>query len=91
MKMLRQVSERNQVTIPARILRDAGVRPGDYLEVVEDGGAIVLNPTAIGDDTLSRDDWDALDRLVRRETAAKQFTEYADVRTARKHLEKPRS
>ncbi len=39
-----RVSTKNQITIPADVLREAGLRPGDELKVVADNGHIVLEP-----------------------------------------------
>ena len=46
-----RVGKRNQVTIPAAMLRRLGVAPGESVEVVEDGDAITIRRA---DDALSR-------------------------------------
>lgn len=39
-----RVSRKNQVTIPASVLRELGLGPGDTLQVASGDGAIVLRP-----------------------------------------------
>lgn len=46
-----RVGKRNQVTIPAAMLRHLGVAPGESVEVVEAGDSITIRKA---DDVLSR-------------------------------------
>ncbi len=44
-----KVKEKFQITIPAPIRRKLGLKVGDYLELEEAGGSIVLRPVAVVD------------------------------------------
>lgn len=91
MAKLRRISDRNQITLPPSVLRDAGVGPGELFSIEARDGMIILEPKRLADDTLAPEDWAALDKLVRRQTKAKEFTEYSSPFEARKHLRRPRA
>ncbi len=38
------ISSKNQITIPARLLREMGLKPGDQLAVELDGLRLILHP-----------------------------------------------
>jgi len=38
------ISSKNQITLPARLLREIGLKPGDQLAVEIDEGSLVLHP-----------------------------------------------
>jgi AbrB family looped-hinge helix DNA binding protein len=38
------ISSKNQITLPAQLLRDMGLRPGDRLSVAREGGRVILRP-----------------------------------------------
>lgn len=91
MAKLRRISDRNQITLPPSVLRDAGVGPGELFSIEARDGVIILEPKRLADDALAPEDWSALDKLVRRQTKAKDFTEYSSPFEARKHLRRPRA
>ncbi|MEU9884429.1 AbrB/MazE/SpoVT family DNA-binding domain-containing protein [Sphaerisporangium sp. NPDC051011] len=37
-----RISSKNQVTLPAAVLRKLGLRPGDPIDIVEEDGEIVI-------------------------------------------------
>ncbi|MEU3163047.1 AbrB/MazE/SpoVT family DNA-binding domain-containing protein [Streptosporangium sp. NPDC006930] len=37
-----RISSRNQVTLPAAVLRTLGLHPGDLVDIAEEGGHIVI-------------------------------------------------
>ena len=43
--MLSTVSEKGQITVPKRLRERLGIHPGDRLELVEDGGRLVVTKT----------------------------------------------
>jgi AbrB family looped-hinge helix DNA binding protein len=50
--MRTRVSEKGQITVP-KVLRDRfGIRPGDELDVIDDGGRLVLSK-AVTDDPVA--------------------------------------
>ncbi len=49
--MRTKVSEKGQVTVPKPLRERLGIRPGDELEVVDEGGKIVMSKSA--DDPVS--------------------------------------
>lgn len=38
------ISSKNQITLPARLLREIGLKPGDQLAVEQDGLRLILHP-----------------------------------------------
>ena len=91
MTRLRKINERNQITLPPDVLRDAGLTQGELVAIEARDGKIILEPKRLAeDDQLSARDWSALDRLVRRQVKAGLFTEYATPRQAREHLRRRR-
>ncbi len=41
--MLSTVSEKGQITVPKPLRERLGIRPGDQLEILEEGGRLVLD------------------------------------------------
>jgi len=87
MRNIRQINDRNQITLPVSILRSVGLKHGDYIEVKARGSELVLKHKKV-EDVFSDEDWDALDKLVRRQVKAREYTEYSSVSRARAHLKK---
>jgi antitoxin PrlF len=46
--MLSTVSEKGQITVPKRLRERLGIHPGDRLDLVEDGGRLVVTKTVPG-------------------------------------------
>ena len=90
MAKLLRVSDRHQVTLPADVLREAGVTEGSYVAVEARGGKIILEPKVMGEGSLSEHAWDALDRLVNKQVKAGRFTEYENPKEAKEHLKRAR-
>ena len=47
--MRTRVSEKGQITVPKQLRDRLGIRPGDELDVVDQGGKVVLSKTAADD------------------------------------------
>jgi AbrB family looped-hinge helix DNA binding protein len=47
--MRTKVSEKGQITVPKGLRERLGIRPGDELDVVDQGGKLVLSKTAADD------------------------------------------
>lgn len=62
--MIRQLTKRKTITIPAEILKRVGSRPGDLFEITDDGEKIILTPKVVGD-KFTEDEWSKLENLVR--------------------------
>jgi antitoxin PrlF len=50
--MRTKISEKGQITVPKSLRERLGIRPGDELDVVDEGGRIVLSK-ATSDDPVS--------------------------------------
>jgi AbrB family looped-hinge helix DNA binding protein len=46
--MLSTVSEKGQITVPKPLRERLGIRPGDQLEILEEGGRLVVTKTILG-------------------------------------------
>ena len=46
-KSVRQVNERNQVTIPPELLKQLAIRPGDLVHLSLQHGGIMLQPVEV--------------------------------------------
>ena len=87
MNYLRRISDRNQLTIPPSVLKDAGVNEPHALFTVEaQNGRIVLEPKKVSTQDLSVEDWDKMDRLVKKQVSGKHYTQYDSPQKAKKHL-----
>lgn len=89
MATLRRISYRNQITLPPSVLREAGVGYGSLVEIEARDGKIILEPKEVKEKGLSPEDWDAMDRLVRKQVVARGFKEYANPKEAKKHFKRP--
>lgn len=87
MKNIRQINERNQITLPAYILKSVGLKHGDFIEVEARETELILKPKKI-DDALTESDWNTLDKLVKKQIKAKEFKEYPSLSKAKLHLER---
>jgi len=84
---MRQINQKNQVTLPAHLLKSLGVKSGDFIEVELKGSNLILKPKRV-EDVFTKADWKALDELVTRQVKAKEFTEYSSPEKARSHIKK---
>ena len=48
-----QLRPKNQVTLPAEVLRKAGIQPGDYLEVTANEAQVIITAKEIRDRSRS--------------------------------------
>jgi len=87
MKNFRQINERNQVTIPANILRAVGLKPGDIVEVEQRGLELTLKPRKM-EEQFHEEDWEALGELVNKQVKSGDYKEYPSVAEAREHYKK---
>ena len=86
MPKLLRVSDRHQITIPPSVMRDAGLTEGSYVAIEARGGKIILEPKALSETELGREDWDKIDRLVEKQLRSKSYSDYADPKEAKKHF-----
>lgn len=91
MAKLRRISDRNQITLPPSVLRDAGVGPGELFSIVARDGKIILEPKRLAEEDLAAEDWASLDKLVRRQVKAREYADYPNPMAAREHLRRPRT
>ncbi len=80
-----RVGKRNQVTIPAEMLRHLGVAPGEDVEVIESDGSVTIrkadDPIARAYGMLHRPgekplEIDEMEALIRRESEAAALRRY---------------
>ena len=86
--MLRQISRKHQITLPPEVLKDAGVKPGDYLEIICEEGKIILIPKTVEDKFLTDKEWNRLNELVEKQRRQGEYTRYTDSEEAKKHSRK---
>ena len=57
-----KLGQRRQVVIPKEICDDLGMEIGDYVEVVQDKGTVILKPKKLVDreDTLTKEEEDVV-------------------------------
>ena len=89
MAALRQIGKRNQLTLPAAVVAELGLRPGDWVEVRAEGRTAVLRPKLV-EDPYSEEDLAALERLVRRQRTAGQYRDFKTAAGALGHLRRIR-
>ena len=89
MATLRRISDRNQITLPPLIMKEAGITYGSIVEIEARDGKIILEPREIKEKDLGKEDWDAMDRLVRRQVKRGEYVEYPDPHAAKKHFSRP--
>ncbi|MDI6794142.1 MAG: AbrB/MazE/SpoVT family DNA-binding domain-containing protein [bacterium] len=82
-----QVNQKNQIAIPHSILSHMGVKPGDYVKIVEKKGEVFLKPATIGEeeDFLTSQEWNKLDALVENQLQAGEYTAYKSLAEAKGH------
>jgi AbrB family looped-hinge helix DNA binding protein len=85
MSVLRQISRRNQLTLPAEVLSALGLRAGDWVEVSAEGTALVVRPKLV-EDPCTQEDLRAFDRLVRRQRKAGRYREFSSAGGALRHV-----
>lgn len=85
---LRKLNQRNQITLPQSIVKNMGVSEGDFLYIYAEKERIILKPVAITekDEFLTPDEWEKLEAHVAEQTKNKEYTEYANLAEAKKHL-----
>ncbi|MBM3701125.1 MAG: AbrB/MazE/SpoVT family DNA-binding domain-containing protein [Actinobacteria bacterium] len=78
--MVRQLSARNTITLPAKVLKEIGSKPGDFFEIEHDGTCIILVPKAI-EDKLTDLEWEKLGKLSKEKGKV-----YTNAKDAKEHL-----
>ncbi len=85
--MHRQLSEKRQITLPPKVLKDIGAEPGQFFEIRTEGRQLILMPMVLEVRKKSEYDWEALDRLVKNEKKkAKTFKNAVDAKNHAKKL-----
>lgn len=80
--MVRQLTERNTITIPKKALQIIHAKPGDFFEVATNGHRIVLTPKVL-DDPFTDEEWAKLRKL-----AKVPGTRCLSAREAKRHLDR---
>lgn len=71
---------KNMITIPGKVVKEVGIRPGSFVEVTDDGYHIILTPI---EEEFTKEEWEKLKKL----SATKGKT-YKTFEGALKHLQK---
>jgi len=86
------VSERGTVTIPEQIREIAHIHPGDLIEFKPLRDKIILRHLVFRSPTeetfMTNNEWDKLDKLVRRQLKKGQYKSYSDLDQAKTHSRK---
>ncbi len=75
--MLTKLREKNQLTLPAEVVRGAHVGPGDYFEVESTAEGILLRPKKVIDATQAwfwTPDWQTGEREASADIASGRFS-----------------
>jgi antitoxin component of MazEF toxin-antitoxin module len=89
MTILRRMRNRNQITLPPKLLQAIGVSEEQALFSIEaKDGRIVLEPRRTESESLSEESWDQLDHWVQKQLKNRQFAQYEDTKKAKKHLDR---
>jgi len=81
--MVRQLSRRNTITIPPKVLKQIGSKPGDFFEIENDGTRIILIPKLI-EDRFTEQEWEKLSELAK--AKGKLYKKAEDAKTHLKDL-----
>lgn len=86
--VVRQLNDRNQITIPVRILSRIGVKAGSHLAIQEKNGTITIRPVTFTESGAepSQVEWGKLKVFVDQQIAKGEYTEYRSPEAAKKHL-----
>ena len=90
MRYLRRISDRHQITIPPSLMTEAGIPEGGLVSIVAEGGRLILEPRELAGKELAKEDWDKIEKLVRKQEAAGQYEEYPDPSAAKGYFKKLR-
>ena len=90
MRYLRRISDRHQITIPPGLLAEAGIPEGALFSIVAEGGRLILEPREVSAKDLAKEDWDKIEKLVRKQEATGQYEEYPDPSAAKGYFKKLR-
>ncbi|MBM3705654.1 MAG: AbrB/MazE/SpoVT family DNA-binding domain-containing protein [Actinobacteria bacterium] len=81
--MVRQLSNRNTITIPSEILKHIDAQTGDLFEITDDGYRIILIPKIV-EDKFTKEEWEKLEILA--SDKGKQYSSTTDVKNHLKGL-----
>jgi bifunctional DNA-binding transcriptional regulator/antitoxin component of YhaV-PrlF toxin-antitoxin module len=81
--MVRQLSQRNTITIPLKVLKKTGSKPGDFFEIANDGNRIILISKTI-EDKFTESEWGKLAKIA--EEKGKLYKNAEDAKTHLKDL-----
>jgi len=87
--LIRPIGRRNQVTIPNQLLKRLGLHPGDFVNFVQEGKAILLKPMEVVEkEEWTKEDLDAMQRLFKEQKCKKQYIGFGDTQSALNYLRK---
>lgn len=81
--MVRQLTERNTITIPKAALKTVHAKPGDFFEVTGEAHRIVLTPKVL-EDPFTEEEWEKLRKLAKAPGATKPMSAQAAKRYLRR-------
>ncbi len=91
-KVIRAINERNQVTIPARLLERFGLHPGDFVAIDAKTKAIFIMPAQIGreKEDFTQGEWAKLKKFAEKEIRGGKYTAYPSPKEAKTHIRRLR-
>jgi len=81
--MIRQISRRNQVTLPQKLLASLGAKALDYVRIERKGKVIVLVPVSL-EGKMDDEDWTKLKTYLRKEGRGAR---YVSAKEAKKQID----
>ncbi|MBU0683748.1 MAG: AbrB/MazE/SpoVT family DNA-binding domain-containing protein [Candidatus Omnitrophota bacterium] len=85
---LRQVNQKNQITLPNEICKKLGIHGGDYVKIQIVGNASVIVPISISEKDFSATEVKAMNADITRQLKSGENTQCKDLSVAKKHLKR---
>lgn len=85
---IRPIGKRNQITIPAQLLKRFGLHPGDLVNFRQGKEGILLKPVEVveRDEEWTKEELDAMERLFEKQKGKKDYVRFNDVESGLKYL-----
>lgn len=88
--LIRPIGKKNQVTIPSQLLKRLGLRPGDFVNFIQEGKVILLKPVEVveKEEVWTKEELDAMETLFKEQRCKKEYLRFSDSQSALKYLKK---
>ncbi len=87
---IRAIGPRNQITLPASLMHQLGLHPGNMVKFLPQKGAILIKPVSVVEKEgyFTKEEWDKLGRLINNQNDRGEYTEYPTLDKALGHSRK---